>query len=203
MDDWSKALLSAGAGLIAGLVAQPVKYRLMAWTKRRQMKDALYKEMGLNYHLLNRVVDTCHDTRELIKDDDRRDRERAVGFLNSISLGSYEHYSATDKGLFLNLDDAAVIEKLYAKMREATSDRSAPWADRYRSVYDVFAFVKRCQKEGTLDIDLLLKHRAAHRERTVARIERYGAAGGGDLPGAKPADILELILDSQYGPKKL
>lgn len=125
MDDWSKALLSAGAGLIAGLVAEPVKYRVIAWTKRRQIKDALYKEMGLNYHLLNRVVETCHGTRELVDEDHRRDRDRAIGFLNSISLATYEYYTATEKGLFLSLDDAGVIEKVCAKMREATSDRNA------------------------------------------------------------------------------
>lgn len=200
MDEWAKTLLSAGAGLVAGLVAEPVKYQVVAWAKRRQAKEDLYKEMGLNYYLLNRVFDLCHGNAELTNDDHRRERERAVDLLNSISIATYEHYTANEKGIFLRLDDAPAIKKVYDAMREAAGDRSAPWPERYKSVCDVFRIVKRYQKEGALDIPLLVKHRAAYRERTIDRIERYHASRDSKDPEA--TDISALILDSRYAPRK-
>lgn len=165
-------------------------------------EEALYKEMALNYYLLNRVVDLCHGEDKLTNDEQRQERERAIGFLNSVSIAAYEYYTANEKGVFLSLDDAPAIRKVYERMGIAASDRSAQWVDRYRSVYDVFAFVKCCQKEGTLDIPRLMKYRAAHRERTIDRIERYNATIEPNDTDDKPADVSALILDSKYAPRK-
>lgn len=200
MEEWAKILVGTGAGFMAGIAAEPLKFRLVLWAKTRQARSALYSDMGLIYHQLNRVIDLCHGPGAVTTPEQRKERERAIAILNSVSTGLYDHYAANEKTAFLVLPEAAAITDLYELVRKSADRSEVDWRERYCAVSRVFLTFEKYFGEGVIDLDLLLRERARHRETTVNRIEhRYSVS-----PAMGPADELNPpIRDSQYpAPKR-
>src|SRR4051812_21406576 len=69
--EWTKALISSGVGLVAGLLSQPLTASLTRSVKRRMIRHALYSDLGRLYHILSRVYELSPPDligRELTKD---------------------------------------------------------------------------------------------------------------------------------------
>jgi hypothetical protein len=195
VEEWAKILVGTGAGFMAGIAAEPLKFRLVLWAKTRQARSALYSDMGLIYHQLNRVIDLCHGHGAVATPEQRKGREQAIAILNSVSTGLYDHYAANEKTAFLVLPEAAAITDVYGLIRKSADRSEVDWRERKCAVGRVFLAFERYFGEGVIDEDMLLKERAQHRETTVDRMQRRNSVS----PAMGPADELNPpIRDSQY-----
>jgi hypothetical protein len=105
MPDWLKTLVGALAGLIVGLLSEPLKGWISGKSKETQMRNALYGAMADLYGFFSGG-----------KDSALRQRYQ-VGFIEA-NLDIFDHYSSTDKATFYRLREAPHIKSFFHLVRK-------------------------------------------------------------------------------------
>jgi hypothetical protein len=187
MDDWSKALLTAGLGFGVGIAVEPFKLWLTTWANLKAARIALYRDMGRVYYLLNRFWDVCRETKG--EKTTEPDQQKATEWLRSSQANVFNYYSSTNQAVFFRIPENAAITRAYKSISDAVAAADQPWADRYSAVRHVFEVFDTLFKSGELNEKLLLKHRAKHRERGLAQIQQYHSTAA--------QENVPLIRDSQ------
>lgn len=172
MDDWAKALVSAGFGLVAGLLAEPIRFWLSARAKTRSARAALYSDMGRVYHVLSRTFDVSKGAGGF-EDTPVAEQERVTEWLRASKLDVFTFYSTEERAVFFSIPEYQAIAELYESLARALETLDRSWAERYAAIAAVFQTFERLFNHGALDSALLLKLRAEHREKTVTQIARF------------------------------
>jgi hypothetical protein len=147
MDEWLKISLGALGGLIAGLLAEPIKYKLQIWLKVRDAQRILYKDVIVQVDQLFSIKKrTAKILAELIplpeRDptdyrlrsdyDDQAAMARmaddihllpVASWLGELNTDLFNHYYGGDKSIFYRIRYAAAIKLFYHQIEHVAKSK--------------------------------------------------------------------------------
>jgi hypothetical protein len=185
--EWTKALISSGVGLVAGLLSQPLAAGLTGRVKRRMVRHALYSDLGRLYHVLNRVYELSPP--ELIEQDLTEDqaayqlRSQEL-FKSDVKVDAFTHYINAEASAYWTMPEALTIQDLYQEIgavSERYSVSQSTWGQTIEGVAQIFNRFNFHFDRGSLEETLLLKYRKKHRETTAERVTKQARATTGPL----------------------
>ena len=106
MADWLKVLIGTVAGLIVGLVSEPLKAWINGKLKEKMIRDALYTSMADLYGFFAARHDPA--LRALYPS----------AFIDS-NLDIFDHYFSTEKATFFRLREAPFVKTFFYLVRTA------------------------------------------------------------------------------------
>jgi hypothetical protein len=175
MAEVANILISAAVGFGLGIAGQPITHALTKWLNSRDVRNALYSDLGRIYHLLSRAVDLGQVITKPASGDDE-ERERAARIVDSIDLGAYKHFSNGQAAVFWSLSESSALKRLYESLENMISARSAglvSWEITLGSIKHWFETIERFFREGVIDSTKLLAERANARDTTLNQITKY------------------------------
>jgi hypothetical protein len=176
MSDVANTLIGAAVGFGLGLVAQPITHELTKWLKQRDVRGALYTDLGLVYHLLSRVTDLSPEGKRAVTETETEERSRAIQIFDSIDVEAYKHYSTGQAAIFWSLSEASAFKRLYESLGAGIGERTAgrdSWETTQGYITRWFTAIERHFQEGTIDSKKLLTKRAKARDKTFKRVTAY------------------------------
>ena len=185
--EWTKALISSGVGLVAGLLSQPLTASLTGSVKRRMVRHALYSDLGRLYHVLNRVYELSPPEligRELTKDQTVYQLRSKELFKSDVKVDAFTHYVNAKASVYWTIPEALTIQDLYQEIKTVSDRFSASqstWDQTIEGVTQIFNRFNFHFDRGSLEEKLLLKYRKKHYDTTVERVTRQAKATGGPL----------------------
>jgi hypothetical protein len=177
MPSWLPDVLKVLAGFVVGVLTVPLKIVIEHWLKRREIGQALYSDLGKQYHVLSGV----HDRLRTAEDQKKLPWNLPVswGSLTLVNTDLYQHYSTSDRAAYLSLDEAPTFRALYDEIASLKDSTAADLPSAIIMVEKVFQLFERFMRDGTLDGKLLMEYRAKHRDKTLDRLAtKYRAADG-------------------------
>ena len=108
--DWLKVIIGTVAGLIVGLISDPLKGWINSKLKARKIRNILYTSMADLYGFYAGGSDSA-----------LRDAYR-IGFIES-NLEIFEHYFSTEKNAFFALSEAPFIKTFFYLVRQEWEHR--------------------------------------------------------------------------------
>lgn len=145
MAEWLKILIGALAGLLVGILSEPLKSWTSGKLKEREMRSALYSTMAdlLGFYESGR-------NRALRK-------QYPVGFIEA-SLEIFDHYNSTDKAAFYRLREAPWIKSFFHLVRQNFDDLAHQTGDEYEATLRAVLFsVESATEFGAIDSKRLRK----------------------------------------------
>ena len=185
--EWTKALISSGVGLVAGLLSQPLTASLTGSVKRRMIRQALYSDLGRLYHILNRVYELSPPelmARELTKDQTAYQLRSKELFKSDVRVDAFTHYVNAEASDYWTVPEALTIQDLYQRIKTVSdrfSESQSTWDQTIEGVIQVFDQFNFHFNRGSLDEKLLLKYREKHYRMTVERVTKQAKASEGPL----------------------
>jgi hypothetical protein len=123
VDDWGKAVLSAGLGFIGGLLAEPIRYGLSKRLKRNEVHRALH------FQLLDTLGSIDFLRRTVQKND-----PLPPPYGSYAETPLYDHYFATEKSVFYTIPDIGLYVRVFTGLKQAAAEADPlpalfDWAD--------------------------------------------------------------------------
>jgi len=179
MPSWLADALKVLGGFVAGVATVPLKVVIERWLKRREMRLALYSDLGRQYHILSGV----HDRLRTTKEGGKLPWNLPVswGSLVLVNTDVHQHYSKEERAIYLGLDEASAFTALYEEIASLKNSTAADVPSAIIMVEEVFKLFARFFRDGTLDDKLLLKYRSKHRDKTLERLSNKYRAPDGPL----------------------
>ncbi len=100
MPEWVKIVVSSVAGMIAGIVAEPLKQHLLLKLKRRRIRKALTKELWYVHNLCLDLLDTAKGSPRIAK------KTTMIFTFNNLRMKAFEHFYQYEKEAIFQIDDS-------------------------------------------------------------------------------------------------
>ena len=100
MPEWVKIVVSAVVGMIAGIVAEPLKQHLLLKLKKRRIRKALTKELWYVHNLCLGLLDTAKEPPRIAK------KTIMIGMFNDLRMKAFEHFYLYEKEAIFQIDDS-------------------------------------------------------------------------------------------------
>lgn len=179
METWLVEALKAAAVFLAGIgvaTATPIIQRHM---KEREVRQALYSDLGRMYHILSSVHDRLRTASAATPPP--LDLPFSWDSLTSVNSDLYQHYFSSEPSIYLGLDEAAAFTKLYEAITTLKRSRAADLPSAVLMVEDILKEFEQYLRDGAIDENLLLAFRSKHRAKTIERLDSYYRSEGGSL----------------------
>jgi hypothetical protein len=108
--EWLKVLIGALAGLIVGLVSDPLKTWINGKLKEREIRRALYRSMADLYGFYSSKYEAGL-------------RERYPMAFENSNLDIFDHYFTTEKAAFFRLPEAPFVRTFFTLVRDSFDQR--------------------------------------------------------------------------------
>jgi hypothetical protein len=106
--EWLKILASAGAGLFAGLIAEPIKTLIQTWVMVRRIRRVLHLELVR--------LENQFSMGSAIKEP--KDLERASKSLAEFRTDAFDYYYGTQRGLFYSNETLSRMRGVFESLKD-------------------------------------------------------------------------------------
>jgi hypothetical protein len=154
MDEWGKALLSAGIGFSAALLLDAAKSVAKQAVKTRRVRRALYHDLAL-------IMVSLEDSERHYGHEHRLENTR---------LEVFDYYYNAEREAFYALDDGAALQIVYKRIREFTEEQDPGDAKQLLDI--CLSGTRMLVQTGFIDGALLSKLRDKHVKKLSNRINK-------------------------------
>jgi hypothetical protein len=116
MSEWQKAVLSALAGVCVGILLEPIRFWIVGWLKRRQIRNLLYRDVAKICACVEYVRTFAASALE--RGEDRCSRQM-VFYISQVSLDIYDHVLNAERTAFYQLEEAPVFDAFYGRLKDS------------------------------------------------------------------------------------
>jgi hypothetical protein len=172
-DDWQKVGLTL-AGVVVGVLLEPVRVWIAASIKRRQIRRLLYRDVAR----INDCLDFASDqSSKALKEKQTEVPYIVRHYLGEISLDVYEHIFNTERTAFYHLPEALAFKRFYSfvEAHVLSLDADADPADVIEGCTESRSVLKEQTAAGEIDEGRLRAYEKRYAKQQAQRSKKSRA----------------------------